>query len=113
MGKTDHLGEFEQLALLAVLRLGENAYGAPIQAELERTAGREASVSTIYITLTRLEEKGLVHSWKGPPTDERGGKARRFFRVEPEGLVALNESRSRLLSMWDGLESELEGIGGE
>ena len=75
MAKTDHLGEFEQLALLAVMRLGEHAYGALIQDELDRTAGREASISAIYITLTRLEQKGMVRSWKGPPTDDRGGKA--------------------------------------
>lgn len=111
MGGTDRLGEFEQLALLAVLRLGHEAYGARIQAELERTAGREASVSAIYITLTRLEGKGLVASRMGEPAEARGGKARRYFRVEPAGLAALNESRSRLLSMWDGLEARLDGAG--
>lgn len=111
MGKSDHLGEFEQLSLLAVMRLGEDAYGATIQRELEATAGRRASISAIYITLTRLEEKGLVSSWMGPPTDVRGGKARRFFRVDPAGLVALNASRSSLMSMWDGLETTLERVG--
>lgn len=108
MAKTDHLGEFEQLALLAVLRLGEDAYGARIQEELDRTAEREASISAIYITLTRLEDKGMVRSWKAPPTDERGGKARRYFAVEPDGVVALDEARQRLLSMWDGLETALD-----
>jgi len=113
VGKADHLGEFEQLALLAVMRLGDDAYGAAIQRELESTAGREASISAIYITLTRLQDKGLVRSWMGEPTDSRGGKARRFFGVEPAGMVALNRSRDRLLSMWDGLESTLEATGGE
>lgn len=108
MAKTDHLGEFEQLALLAVMRLGEHAYGALIQDELDRTAEREASISAIYITLTRLEDKGMVRSWKGPPADDRGGKARRYFAVEPEGVAALDEARQRLLSMWDGLEPALE-----
>lgn len=108
-GKADHLGEFEQLALLAVMRLGDDAYGARIQRELEATAGRQASISAIYITLTRMEDKGLVSSWLGAPTAQRGGKARRFFKVEAEGLTALNRSREQLLSMWDGLEGELEG----
>lgn len=110
--KSDHLGEFEQLALLAVMRLGDAAHGARIQAELESTAGRGASISAIYITLTRLEDKGLVSSWMGEPTAERGGKARRFFKVLPEGVAALDRSRSRLLSMWAGLEGDLEGAHG-
>lgn len=108
MAKSDRLGEFEQLALLAVMRLGSEANGATIQHELELTAGRQASISGIYITLTRLESKGHVSSWMGQPEEVRGGKARRFFRVEPAGLSKLNETRTRLLSMWDGLERELE-----
>ncbi len=112
MAKTDHLGEFEQMALLAVMRLGEDAYGARIQEELDQTADREASISAIYITLTRLEKKGMVRSWMGEPTDERGGRARRYFSVEPEGMAALDESRRRLLSMWDGLEGDLEDAAG-
>jgi PadR family transcriptional regulator, regulatory protein PadR len=109
MAKQDHLGEFEQLALLAVMRLGDEAYGARIQEELDATADRSAAISSIYITLTRLEEKGLVSSAMGEPTDERGGRPRRYFRVEPAGLEALREARERLLSMWSGLEAELEG----
>ena len=108
----ERLGEFEQLALLAVMRLGEDAYGARVQEELEAVAGRDASISQIYITLTRLESKGLVSSWMGPPEPVRGGKARRYFRVEPAGAVALNEGRSRLLAMWDGLERALEATAG-
>ena len=113
MGKSDHLGEFDKLSLLAVMRLGEAAYGARIQRELESTAGRRASISAIYITLTRLQEKGLVSSWLGVPTETRGGKARRFFVVEASGLTALHQSRTTLLSMWNGLETELETVGGE
>ena len=111
MGKGDRLGEFEQLALLAVMRLGAEAHGASIQEELERTAGRSASISAIYITLTRLEGKGMVKSWLGQPEEVRGGKARRHFRVEPAGALALNESREKLLRMWDGLEGELDALG--
>lgn len=106
--KSDHLGEFEELALLAVMRLGDSAYGAPIQRELESTAGRTASISAIYITLMRLEGKGLVSSWMGAPTDERGGKARRFFEVRPAGVAALGRARSRLMAMWSGLEDVLD-----
>lgn len=112
MPKRDHLGEFEQLALLAVMRLGEDAHGARIQRELEDQAGREASVSAIYITLTRLEEKGLVSSWMGKPTQVRGGKARRFFKVEPEGFSALEVARDRLLAMWEGIGTMPERAGG-
>jgi len=110
MAKQDHLGEFEQLALLAVMRLGEDAYGASIQEELDSTADRSAAISSIYITLTRLEEKGLVRSEMGTPGDDRGGRPRRYFRIEPQGLEALRDTRERLLSMWDGLEPELDGV---
>ena len=112
MSKGDRLGEFEQLALLAVVRLGEDAHGAAIQEELERTAGRSASISAIYITLTRLEGKGLVESWLGEPSEVRGGKARRHFRVRPRGLEVLHRSRQGLLRMWDGVEGALEQAGG-
>jgi DNA-binding PadR family transcriptional regulator len=111
MGKQENLGEFEQLVLLAVLRLGKEAYGARIREELEARGRRRASVSSIYITLTRLEAKGMVFSWKGEPTKVRGGKARRFFRVEPVGQTALELARDQLLAMWDGVEVASEGGG--
>jgi len=111
MGKQENLGEFEHLVLLAVLRLSEDAYGARIREELEARGGRQASVSSIYITLTRLEAKGMVTSWRGEPTRVRGGKARRFFRVEPVGLDALEQARDQLLAMWDGIQVASEGSG--
>ena len=111
MGRQENLGEFEQLTLLAVLRLGKDAYGARLRKELLDQAGREASVSSIYITLTRLEAKGMVASWMGEPTQVRGGKARRYFRVEPKGLTALHEARERLLAMWKGVRTAPEGRG--
>jgi PadR family transcriptional regulator PadR len=111
MSKEENLGEFEQLVLLAVLRLGKCAYGARIQQELEDRSGRKASVSSIYITLTRLEGKGMVASWMGEPTGVRGGKARRFFRVEPKGMAALEKAREQLLAMWDGVRTAPEGSG--
>ena len=112
MSKQEHLGEFEQLVLLAVLRLGKGAYGARLREELSAQAGREATVSSIYITLTRLETKGMVSSWMGEPTQVRGGKARRFFKVEARGLAALNQARDRLLAMWEGVQTAAEGGGG-
>ncbi len=111
MSKRDNLGEFEQLALLAVMRLGDEAYGARIQEELDGRVARSASISAIYITLTRLEGKGLVSSWMGEPTEVRGGKARRYFRVELAGIAALHGARARLLSMWEGLETRIDAEG--
>jgi DNA-binding PadR family transcriptional regulator len=110
MSNRDHLGEFEQLALLAVLRLGDDAYGARIQEELDLAAGREVSVSTIYITLMRLEGRGLVSSRRGEPTQVRGGKARRYFNVERSGLVSLYHARAQLVNMWSGVEEALDAV---
>lgn len=100
------LGDLEELVLLAVLRLGENAWGARIQQELERRAGRSVSIGTVYVTLMRLEEKGLARSWMGQPSGERGGKARRHFEVRPEGVQALEASRAVRERMWQGLGEE-------
>ena len=83
-----------------------------LREELSAQAGREATVSSIYITLTRLEAKGMVRSWMGEPTQVRGGKARRFFQVEARGLAALNQARDRLLAMWEGVQTASEGSGG-
>ncbi len=93
MAKGDYLGEFEHVILLSVLRLGEGAYGAAIRAEIERVTDRAATIGAVHATLERLERKGLVSSWIGEPTAERGGKAKRHFRLERAGLVALKEAR--------------------
>ena len=100
------LGDLEELVLLAVLRLGDGAWGARIQQELEDRAGRSVSIGTVYVTLMRLEEKGLARSWMGEPTGERGGKARRHFEVRPEGVQALEASRAVRERMWQGLGEE-------
>jgi len=97
------LGEFEQIVLLAVLHL-EEPYGVPIVEEIERRTQRTVSRSAVYITLRRLEQKGLVSSWMSDATPERGGKPRRCVRVEPEGLRQLDESRRVMALMWNGLE---------
>ena len=97
------LGELEELVLLAVLRLGGDAWGSRIQDELQERAGRSVSIGTVYVTLMRMEEKGLARSWMGEPTGERGGKARRHFEVRPAGVQALETSRGARERMWEGL----------
>jgi DNA-binding PadR family transcriptional regulator len=103
MAQRDNLGEFEQLVLLALIRLRENAYGMPIRREIADRTERDVSVGAIYTTLDRLEAKGFVSSHKGSPTPERGGRAKRYFKIEAPGLRALNQSRQTLERMWDGL----------
>ena len=89
MGERQLLGEVEQLILLAILRIGEGAYAVPIRDELAQHAGVSLSRGTIYVTLDRLERKGYVTSTFADPTPEPGGKARRCFRLERQGLMAL------------------------
>lgn len=98
------LGEFEQLVLLAILHLSGDVYGVPIVDEIEGRTGRTVARAAVYVTLRRLEKKGLISSWMGDPTAERGGKARRCVKVEPAGLEALRESRRVLGEMWKGLD---------
>jgi PadR family transcriptional regulator, regulatory protein PadR len=100
----ESLGEFEQIVLLACLRLGEGAYTVAVVDEIARRTGREASHAAVYVALRRLEEKGLVSSQLGEATPERGGRPKRFFRPEPEALPLLREARDVLLNMWEGLE---------
>jgi PadR family transcriptional regulator, regulatory protein PadR len=104
MARREHRGEFEQIVLLAVLRLGEDAYGVPIRSEIERRTGRSLTVGALYRTLDRLENKGYVNSWFSDPTPERGGRSKRYFRVRPLGLRTLRASRDALTAMWEGLE---------
>ncbi len=100
MGRGEHLGDLEELVLLCVRRLGADADGAGVRAELAEVAGRSVSVSTVYVTLMRLEEKGYARSWMGEPSPERGGKARRFFELSPEGTEALEARRRVRDRLW-------------
>ncbi len=109
MGRAAVLGELEHLVLLGVLRLDEDAYGMRIRLEIEERTGRDVSTGAIYTTLDRLERKGLVRSEVGDPTPERGGRARRTFRLTGEGARALTEARQTLARMWSGLSLEGEG----
>ncbi len=106
MSKRDYLGELEHVALLALMRLGEDAYGVTIQREIEARTGRRVSLGTIYPTLKRLEVKGYVSSRVGEPTAERGGRAKRFFHLEPQGRAELHRSRAMLAALWDGFEPD-------
>jgi DNA-binding PadR family transcriptional regulator len=102
------LGDFEQLVLLGVLRLGDAAYGAAIRQEIHARAGRDVSIGAVYTTLDRLESKGLVRSWTGAPTPQRGGRRRKFYAVQPAGLAALRQAWQTISAMADGFETQLE-----
>lgn len=102
------LGELEQLTLLAVLRVGDGAYGVPVHHEIQRRTGRDLTLGTIYKTLSRMEAKGLVTSTLGAPTRERGGKATRCYAVTAEGRRALQSTLRMLRKMAAGLDVGLE-----
>jgi len=102
MGRVN-LGEFEQLVLLACLRLEDEAYTVAVLEELE-AAGRSASHAAVYIALKRLEERGLVAARQGGPGEGRSGRPRRIFTVRPEAHRLLSEYRDTYLTMWQGVE---------
>src|ERR1700686_702530 len=108
MRKRDYLGNFELMVMLALIRLGENAYGVPISQELEEITGREVAVGSVYAALERLEDKGLVTSQLGEATPERGGRAKRYFRVSGKGLREVRDTQRSLVKLWKGIP-ELEG----
>jgi PadR family transcriptional regulator, regulatory protein PadR len=98
-----NLGEFEQLVLLAIVHLGGDTYGIPIAEEIQRRTKRQAARAAVYVTLRRLEDKGLVSSRMGDPTPERGGKGRRHVQLTAAGSRALLEARRVSESMWRGV----------
>jgi PadR family transcriptional regulator, regulatory protein PadR len=101
------LGEFEQLVLLAVLRLNERAYGVTIQEEIRRRAERDVSLGAVYKTLERLEDKGYLASYLGDPTPERGGRRKKYYTVAPIATDALRQSLRALRRMTAGLPADL------
>ena len=103
-------GEFEQLVLLALLRLGDEAYGASVRREIEEHAGRSIAIGAVYTTLRRLEQKGLVRSRIGDPTPERGGRRRRHFELMPLGARVLKQTHDAYLGMASGLERRLRAL---
>ncbi len=96
MSKGEYLGEFEHIVLLTIIRLGDGAYSGMIRAEIEHVTGRSPSIGAVHKTLERLERKGLVASWTGEPTAERGGKAKRHFKIEADGVSALRNAQRTL-----------------
>jgi PadR family transcriptional regulator PadR len=105
----DTLGAFEQAVLLAILRLGENAYGRAVLSDVQARLGRSVAVGAVQATLERLERKGLVTSRLGPGTPVRAGRARRFYRMKPKGVRALNQSRATVDALWQGFDFPLKG----
>lgn len=104
----ESLGEFEKLVMMAVLRLGGEAYGAGIIQELEGRTGRNAAPGAIYVALGRLEKKGMVRSRLGESNPTRGGRPKRYYAVEPEGIEALRRAQAEWKAMSDGLSPILE-----
>ena len=100
MPRTHLLTDFELMILLATLRVEDAAYGVEIAREIERTSGRRVLLGAAYAALDRLEQSGLVTSTVGPPTPERGGRAKRFFRVTPRGVHAIKETQQALVALW-------------
>ena len=104
----DLLTDFELMILLAILRVGEQAYGVPIAREIETTGRRSVVLGAVYTALERLERNGMVSSRMGNPSPERGGRAKRFFAVTPQGLRAVRDTQRSLVALWKGV-AELRG----
>jgi PadR family transcriptional regulator, regulatory protein PadR len=104
MARSPSLGEFEQVVLLAILRLGDNAYGVTIRAEITTRTGRKAAPGALYTTLDRMEEKGVVRSWLGDATPQRGGRAKRYFAATTPGRAALINAQRAYQSLLHGLD---------
>jgi DNA-binding PadR family transcriptional regulator len=106
------LGEFEQMVLLAILRLGDDAYGVEVLEEIRRCTGRETAPGAMYTTLGRLEDKGVIEGRLGEPTAERGGRAKRYFKVTSAGRTALVDAQlayRKLMAGLDLLETDATG----
>src|SRR5258708_3649953 len=105
MRRGELLGPLEQIVLLALVRLEANAYGMTVRREIEKRTGRDISIGAVYATLERLEGKGYIRSYTGEPTPERGGRAKRLFRIEADGERALRVSHEAIRNMTRGLKS--------
>lgn len=104
MSRNANLGEFEQIVLLAIMRLGDQAYGVAIRDEIRQRTGRSAAPGALYTTLDRLEQKGLVSSRLGEPTPERGGRAKRYYTVSAAGAEAVERAQRCYQSLLEGLQ---------
>lgn len=108
-GKEKFLGEFEQVLMLSILKLGPNAYGSTIRQLLAETVKRDVTIGALYTTLERLEKKGMVSSKMGEVTAERGGRAKKYFEVSAKGQHALRRSKDALTTLWQGLALSTTG----
>lgn len=104
------LGAFDLMIMLALMRLGEPAYGVPISREIEDASGRVVAVATLYAALARLEKKGLISSQLGEPTAERGGRAKRYFRVTAKGFREVRDTQRVFTSLWQGIPKLKGGV---
>jgi DNA-binding PadR family transcriptional regulator len=104
--------DFEQQVLLAVWRLGEDAYGSTVRDELEARTRRQVAQGAVYVTLVRLEKKGLLRSHMADPTPVRGGKAKRFFSITPQGMAGVRDAREMMDRLWAGLPADADAAGG-
>ena len=108
MAAPTSLSGFELMVMLAVIRLGDEAYGVPISEEIERSTGSEVVLGSVYAALTRLQEKGLVNSELGESTAERGGRAKKYFRPTAKGVRDVRDARRAFMKLWRGLP-QIEG----
>ncbi len=104
------LTDLELMLMLAVMRLGEDAYGVPVARDIKDTTGRDIAIAVVYSTLDRLETRSLVSSTLGDPTSERGGRAKRFFRVTTKGVRQVRETRRAFHAMWRDLPQLKGGL---
>ena len=108
MGHREFVGGFELLVLLALIRLGDEAYGVPIAEAIEASSKRSVAIGSVYITLERLQRKGFVTARLGEPTAARGGRAKTYFRISAKGLREVRRARQTLMTLWRGVP-QLEG----
>ena len=106
MSDRDYLGEFEHIVVLALLRLEDRAYGVTVREELRTQAGKDVAVGAIYTGLARLEQRGLVESWAGDPTPERGSRAKRFYRATASAIRAIKDTQTPIRKLSSGLKLE-------
>ena len=103
MPRRSYVSDFEAMVLLAVIRVGDDAYGVPVGRELESVTGRTVAVAAVYAALQRLESRGLVSSETGEPTPIRGGRAKRVFRATAKGVAAARETARAFMALWNGI----------
>jgi len=108
MSNPNAISNFELMVLLALIRLGDEAYGVPISLEIEKHSGHDVALGSVYAALERLQGRGFVSSSVGEPTPERGGRAKKYFRITGKGMKVVQETQRTLMRLWKGLP-KLEG----